>query len=67
MAEPHVQDFFRSDIPGVELYCEMIIRNKPLKNGKGCRQRMCSLNPPCNSMHTFDPKRRSGHGLDNHN
>lgn len=27
MAEPYVQDLFRSGIPGVELYCEVIIQN----------------------------------------
>ena len=31
MAEPYVQDFFRSGIPGVELYCEMIIQNGSLR------------------------------------
>lgn len=31
MAEPCVQDFFRSGKPGVKLYCEMIIQNGPLR------------------------------------
>ena len=67
MAEPCVQDFFRSGKPGVELYCEMDYskRASEAKTGKCCRPRTCSLTHVTACIQSIP--RGEGQGLDNHN